>query len=90
MKTTKDSDLSLLLIFQQSDKLLTRSQSRKKKKSFSNHIPDTATGEPFRTERGAINLLYIELYFTVFKFTYVNTELVSLGQFTLSIVEYSM
>lgn len=34
MKTTKDSDLSLLLIFQQSDKLLTRSQSRKKKNHF--------------------------------------------------------
>lgn len=52
-------------------------------------MPATTTGQPFRTERGAVNVLHIELYFTGFKITGVNTELSFLRKLNFYIVEYS-
>lgn len=72
MKTTEDVDLNLSFSSQINCSLGTKTA---RKRYIFNHIPATATGQPFREKRGAVNVLHIVLYFTGFKITDVNAKL---------------
>lgn len=59
------------------------------KKRYIFNVSAITIGQPFKAEKGAINILHTKLYFTGFKITDISTELSALRKFNFYIVEYS-